>query len=183
VKIGELLELTQSKKLAEIAKEHLEIGEKKAIAGLKEAGCFNISGKRGWFYDKEDKSVLDQSIYDFAPITTRGGKPKAKANVLTEPTKRTKAPKNKTAKEVNDTKNQRSNVSEESSKEEIAKANEQVAPTLEQTSEPTLVVRKRSSFDLDVELMKELKIQAVINDKNVYEMVETAIRKYLQGLK
>lgn len=45
------------------------------------------------------------------------------------------------------------------------------------------IVRKRSSFDIDIELMKDLKIQAVIHDKNVYEIVENAIRKELAEMK
>lgn len=75
--------------------------------------------------------------------------------------------------------NQRSNVP---AKEEIKQANEQMAPTKEGITpikEQTNVVRKRSSFDLDVDLLKKLKIQAVIQDTNVYEMVENAIRNYL----
>ncbi|MEK4125333.1 MULTISPECIES: hypothetical protein [Lysinibacillus] len=44
-------------------------------------------------------------------------------------------------------------------------------------------VRKRSSFDIDIELMKDLKIQAVIHGKNVYEIVENAIRKELTEMK
>ncbi|EDW5948310.1 hypothetical protein AAP92_004639 [Salmonella enterica subsp. enterica serovar Enteritidis] len=53
----------------------------------------------------------------------------------------------------------------------------------ESTKERTNVIRKRSSFDIDIELMKNLKIQAVIHDKNVYEIVENAIRKELAELK
>ncbi|MDQ0884610.1 hypothetical protein [Peribacillus sp. V2I11] len=45
------------------------------------------------------------------------------------------------------------------------------------------VIRKRSSFDLDIELMKDLKIQAIVHDRNVYEIVETAVRQYLKELK
>ncbi|HDR7839259.1 TPA: hypothetical protein QCY33_005586 [Bacillus toyonensis] len=60
--------------MSEIAKENLEIGEKKAVEGLKKAGCYNISGKRGWHFDGDEK-VLQQSIYDFVPPT----KGKAKA--------------------------------------------------------------------------------------------------------
>lgn len=55
--------------------------------------------------------------------------------------------------------------------------------TNESTKERTNVIRKRSSFDIDIELMKNLKIQAVIHDKNVYEIVENAIRKELAELK
>lgn len=56
----------------------------------------------------------------------------------------------------------------------------------EQTKESTkerMKVRKRSSFDIDIELMKDLKIQAVIHGKNVYEIVENAIRKELIEMK
>ncbi|MCU5375505.1 hypothetical protein OCD91_27745, partial [Bacillus pacificus] len=67
------------------------------------------------------------------------------------------------------------------------KGKQEVATTKEQTNvrtlEPKSVVRKRSSFDIDVELMKELKIQAVIHDRNIYEIVETAIRKELTRIK
>lgn len=55
-----------------------------------------------------------------------------------------------------------------------------------QTKESTkerMKVRKRSSFDIDIELMKDLKIQAVIHGKNVYEIVENAIRKELTEMK
>lgn len=52
-------------------------------------------------------------------------------------------------------------------------------PTLERRNEGTNIVRKRASFDIDVNLLKELKVQAVLRDKNVYEMVEQAIRQYL----
>ncbi|OLR84067.1 hypothetical protein BTO25_02560 [Bacillus sp. MB366] len=163
MKIGEIIELTKNKRLSEIAKESLEIGEKKAVEGLKKAGCYNISGKRGWHFDG-DESVLEQSIYDFVPRT----KGKAKANVSTnEPTL------------------QPSNVVKAT--EEVKKGKDEVATTKEQTNvrtlEPKRVIRKRSSFDIDVELMKELKIQAVIHDKNIYEIVETAIRKELARIK
>ena len=161
--IKDILELTQTKRVSEIAKERLEIGEKKAVEGLKKAGCYNISGKRGWHFDG-DESVLEQSIYDFVAPT----KGKAKANVRTnEPTL------------------QPSNVVK--AVEEIKKGKQEVATTKEQTNvrtlEPKSVIRKRSSFDIDVELMKELKIQAVIHDKNIYEIVETAIRKELARMK
>lgn len=56
-------------------------------------------------------------------------------------------------------------------------------PTKELTREQTKIVRKRSSFDIDVKLMKDLKIQAIINGKNVYEIVENAIRKELAEMK
>ncbi|MGZ9644678.1 hypothetical protein ACXX4E_27595 [Bacillus cereus] len=163
MKIKEILELTKTTRVSEIAKNNLDIGEKKAVEGLKKAGCYNISGKRGWHFDG-DESILEQSIYDFVAPT----KGKAKANVSTkEPTL------------------QPSNVV--TAIEEIKKGKQEVATTKAQTNVRTLeqksVIRKRSSFDIDVELMKELKIQAVIHDKNIYEIVETAIRRELAELK
>jgi hypothetical protein len=68
MKVGELLELTKTVKLATIAKERLDFGEKKAVAALKMAGCYSKSGKPGWHFDG-DSSVLEKSIYDFVPPT------------------------------------------------------------------------------------------------------------------
>ena len=39
--------------------------------------------------------------------------------------------------------------------------------------------RKRASFDLDAELLKQLKVKAVLEDKNIYELVEQAIAEFL----
>lgn len=66
-------------------------------------------------------------------------------------------------------------------------------PTLETTKEQMNVlsvqqqphtmgiIRKRTSFDLDVNLIKQLKIKAVMDDRNVYEIVEQAIREHLKA--
>lgn len=64
--------------------------------------------------------------------------------------------------------------------EQTHKKNE---PSNEPTKERSMVIRKRSSFDIDVELMKELKIQSILHDKSVYMIVEDAIRKELAALK
>jgi hypothetical protein len=48
-----------------------------------------------------------------------------------------------------------------------------------QTKEVIGTIRKRTSFDLDTQLVKQLKIKAVMDDRNVYEIVEQAIREYL----
>lgn len=50
------------------------------------------------------------------------------------------------------------------------------------TKEQTNVIRKRASFDIDMDLLKELKVKAVLHDRNVYEIVEDAIRKYLDEM-
>ena len=128
MKIRDILALTQEKRLSEIAKEDLNIGEKPAREALKNAGCYSQSGKKGWYFDG-DEEILDKEIYEFI-------KSKPKANVRTNKTKNLKS---------NETKNE----------------------------------RKRASFDLDAELLKQLKIRAVIEDKNIYELVEQAIKEFL----
>lgn len=159
MKIGEILKLTQTDSLANIARDSLTIGRQKAREGLLKAGCYSINGVRGWFFDGDD-SVLKKSIYDFVEDKKRLPRPKEyKTNVGTK------------------------ELSNKRAKAEIELSNKEVASTLEQTNKRTNIVRKRSSFDLDVELMKDLKIQAIIQDRNVYEIVETAIRQYLTELR
>lgn len=180
MKIREIIELSKTDSLAKIAKEHLNVGKEKAREGLKLAGCYSKNGVKGWFFEG-DESVLDQSIYDFVS-TTRKAKP---------------SPNVSNKKNIS----KKSNVSKESAKVEITQTKKQVAPTIENfntnvkdntnvdfdtnvgTDINTDVNRKRASFDLDVELVKQLKVQAVLQDKNLYEMVEIAIREYLNGLK
>lgn len=52
-----------------------------------------------------------------------------------------------------------------------------------QTNEGKKTERKRVSFDLRVDLHKEFKILAVTEDKNIYEMIEEAMEKYLEERK
>lgn len=186
MKIGELLKLTKTKKISDIAKESLDIGEKPTREALKKAGCFSISGKSGWFFEG-DKNVLEQSIYDFSPpkkINRTTGK--ATANVSTKEPKKelTLEPSNLPAKEEMNLAETQTAVTEEPTnvrtKEPMNVSTKETKNV--STNEPKTIIRKRSSFDIDVELMKELKIKAVLNDKNVYEMVETAIRNYLKDL-
>ncbi|WP_337050904.1 hypothetical protein [Priestia megaterium] len=179
MKIGEILnEIKQGKTLAGIGKD-IGVGKEKLSASLRNAG-YEFNRRDGWFFSEEGEQPLNKKYTEFI-------KGVRKANVSTKKRKN---------EETKERKNQRSNESSNVTvKEEIKQANEQVAPTLEttkerknasskeQTKERSNIVRKRSSFDLDVELMKELKIQAVIHDKNIYEMVETAIRQYLKDLK
>lgn len=133
MKIRKILELTQEKPIAEIAKEYLTIGEKTARQALKQAGCYSIVGQAGWHFDEsENPENLDKSIYEFAEKVKQQEKGvlKAMANLGTN---------------------------------EAAE----------------FVPRKRHSFDLDVRLIKELKLHCVKEDKTLYEVVEAAIREYL----
>lgn len=130
--IKDILEKTQTKTIAEIAKDDLTIGEKITRQALKESGCYTIVGKPGWHFNTNfPASNLGTSIYDFADQVRQREKEELRhaANV--------------------------------------------------QTYESTLVPRKRHSFDLDVRLMKDLKIRCVQSDITLYEAVEDAIRDYL----
>lgn len=165
MKIGKILELIITDTPANIAKRaDVNLSEKSLRKALNKAGYeYRNSGEKGWYFvgDGYEETVQEQLIYDFA---TAG---KAKANVSTN-----------VNKEPKDT-NQRSNVGIKRGKEQVKQASEQSAPTIERTN----VIRKRSSFDMDVELMKELKIQAIIHDRTVYELVKNAVRHYLAELK
>jgi hypothetical protein len=45
------------------------------------------------------------------------------------------------------------------------------------------VERKRVSFDLRTDLHKELKMQALVQEKNIYILIEEALEKYLKESK
>lgn len=141
MKIRDILVLTKEKRLSEIAKEHLDIGEKPARLALKNAGCFYESGKKGWHF-KGDEKILDMEIYEFSNPKASG---KSKKN---------------------------NGVNIENKKDE--KIVEKVVELKEVTEE-----RKRASFDLNVDLLKRLKIIAVYEDKKIYEIVEKALLDYI----
>ncbi|WP_391123503.1 hypothetical protein [Psychrobacillus sp. L3] len=138
MEIREILELTKTKPIAEIAKEYLTIGEKPARAALKRAGCYTIVGQPGWIFDDtENPSNLDRSIYEIADEVKS-----EKKTILKD----------------------RANLD---------------SNQLKYTLENAHIYRKRHSFDLDVALVKELKLHCVKQDKTLYEAVETAIQNYL----
>lgn len=65
LKIREILELSLTEPLEQIAKNQLTIGKVAARDALKRAGCFPKNGKKGWHFEG-DPDVLERSIYDFA---------------------------------------------------------------------------------------------------------------------
>lgn len=137
MKVSEILELTKTMPISEIAKTHLNIGEKPARAALKYAGAYTIVGQSGWFLDKDvEPSILDRSIYELSD-----------------------------------------EVKEERARELKLAAN--LGSNLRDEEEQPSIHRKRHSFDLDVALVKTLKLHCVKQDKKLYEAVETAIRNYL----
>ncbi|MCK2006100.1 hypothetical protein MZM54_32805 [[Brevibacterium] frigoritolerans] len=172
MKIGELLELTQSKKLAEIAKESLEIGEKKTVEALKKAGCYSHSGRRGWHFDG-DSSVLEQSIYEYSTPSQRGlhnAKKEVsatieKATVVTNPS---------------------SQLSDKPEIKQIIKStskqlNKQVGkpaiqPSKNKTSKPDM---KKVTYEIEEWLHDELKIKSIREKRTVSEIVNEIIKKGL----
>ena len=55
--------------------------------------------------------------------------------------------------------------------------------TNETRKEEKKVERKRVSFDLRTDLHKELKMQALLQEKNIYNLIEEALEKYLSEKK
>jgi hypothetical protein len=53
----------------------------------------------------------------------------------------------------------------------------------EKGKEEKKVERKRVSFDLRTDLHKELKLQALMKEKNIYILIEEALEKYLKEKK
>ena len=192
MKIREVLELTQTMRLSDLAKEHLEVGEKKALEALKNAGCYAISGKRGWYYDG-DPSVLEQSIYDF---TTKTINTRPKANGSNRTTNKTKKTKTESVSsksimiengdKIVMTQYPRKKVIEDKT-DEVTEYNpdffEMTGEEVPKVENPPNeeIKRKRMSFDLDTELLKELKIEGIREERPLYEMVENAIRHYLDA--
>lgn len=60
---------------------------------------------------------------------------------------------------------------------------EEEKETNETRKEEKRVERKRVSFDLRTDLHKELKMQALLQDKNIYILIEEALEKYLKANK
>jgi len=54
--------------------------------------------------------------------------------------------------------------------------NEEKVPTLQKK-----LIRKRVSFDLRTDLHKELKMQSLLQEKNIYILIEEALDEYLNN--
>ena len=68
--------------------------------------------------------------------------------------------------------------------EEEKKTNVVLKQEINETrKEEKKVERKRVSFDLRTDLHKELKMQALLQDKNIYNLIEEALEKYLSEKK
>lgn len=170
MKIRELLELTQAEPLAKIAKERLTIGEKTAREALKAAGCYSISGKRGWYYDG-DPSVLEQSIYDFAP-TKKAKKEIDRARKEVSATiEKAKAVNNPASQLSDNTENKQEN------KPAIKEINK---PTIKQTNKQAgFPAMKKVTYEIEEQLHDQLKIKAIVEKRTVSEIVNEIIKRAL----
>lgn len=185
MKIKEILNLTQTMRVSEIAKD-LEIGEKKAVAGLKKAGCTFTSGRSGWYLaEGTDESVLEKSIYDFAPI----GRSKAK-NVVNSAKREVSA----TVEEAEVVNNPSSQLPDKTdSKEENKPTNKQISKQVgkpidrligKQIRNPigksiSKSVMKKVTYEIETQLHNELKIKAIREDRTVSDIVNEIIKTAL----
>lgn len=163
MKIKEILELTQSKKLADIAKESLEIGEKPTREALKSAGCYSISGKRGWHFDG-DKDVLERSIYDFAPPTRRKGKTVISAEKEVAATKWVDVKIEKDEYEPKAVKNPSSQQINKQDKKQV----------IQESNKP---VSKKVTYEIESRLHDQLRIKAILEKRTVSEIVNDIVKR------
>jgi hypothetical protein len=162
MKIIELIKLTETKPLKEIAKEeakHLSGFEKKVRTIFKEIGVIpKGTGKSGWNVENADPGKLQLDVGSFEVFKPRTAKT---------------IKKERTEEEIN--------VSRETTKEKTYdKIKEQdIKPTKEEKPK----VRKRASFDIDKDVLKRLRMYAIQEEKNTYELVEKAIVQFLEDVK
>ncbi|OOR17170.1 hypothetical protein [Bacillus cereus] len=184
MKIKDILNLTQTMRVSEIAKD-LEIGEKKAVAGLKKAGCTFTSGRSGWYLaEGTDEGVLEKSIYDYAPI----GRSKAK-NVVNSAKREVSATVE--AEVVNNPSSQLPDKTD--SKEENKPTNKQISKQVgkpidrligKQIRKPigkpsSKSVMKKVTYEIETQLHNELKIKAIREDRTVSDIVNEIIKTAL----
>jgi len=158
MKIGEIFEAMKTEKIADIAKRIEGISEKPLRTALKKAGYeYSNAEPKGWHFAGTGEEPTDKSIFDYHT--------KATANY-----RRNERTKENTGELKNIRTNERNH---DTIKEQTEKT----------TKEEGNKMRKRASFDIENELLKELKIYAIREEKNVYEVVENAIRTYLNERK
>ncbi|WP_141539754.1 hypothetical protein [Priestia megaterium] len=177
MKIKEVLEMTKENKLSHVVKE-INVGRDRLRNFLNEIGCEHQRAKTEWIYKGDRPEILEENIYNYVHKTG-----------IRKPNKeRTNERKNEsTNKEIKTSSNKDLNIkSEERTNEPTIKGTKEPKKerTEERKSKPTnetlKISRKRTSFDLDIELVKKLKLKAVQEDKNLYELVENAIRDLLK---
>ena len=104
MKIGEILELTQTMNIATIAKQIDGISEKPLRALLRKVGCVHHAGKKGWEYEGDDPDILGRSIFDFKTPKANNNKKASKNDNSRDIIKNVDSNTTKVNKEVNDMK-------------------------------------------------------------------------------
>lgn len=162
--------LAEGERVQDIAEE-IGINRSTLREAIKRGGWDVVNGRRGsnseWQYTGTEPEPLDE------PLRVGASNRKSAKKFLVE---RSNELKNETTKELL---NERTNEGNNGTTKELSNQRSNVG-TEEQKNEPIQTVRKRASFDLDVDLLKRLKMEAILRDKNIYEMVEEAIKKYLE---
>jgi predicted HicB family RNase H-like nuclease len=156
MKIIEILEKTFEIKTAEIAKK-LPVGEKRLREIFKAIGAKPTKGKRGWSYENVDSADLEKDISDFVTPTAKRKKETQKS---TQPEKKVSAKPE----------------SQVSAKTEIQ---ENVKPESRQYGQPTSKTVKKVTYEIDEDLHFKLRMTAFQLKKNVSELVEQAMREFL----
>lgn len=166
--IREVLKMTESKKIAEIARDHLVIGEKRTRIALRAAGCFTLNGKRGWKSKPNNEIALNKSIYDFVP-------PKPTARTLEVTQESDKMSSNGSTLNVYG-KNKKSKPKQPN------KSEKDLEPITLVNGETKIPERNRTSFDIDTQVHKDLKKYCVdSSEKWAYRVVEKAIVEYMKN--
>lgn len=159
IKIGEYFEKIKAGQTNKAIAESIGKPAKALNRALQRAGYKYDATAKEWQYAGEGAEPLDE-VFVFGASGQR-----VSETVKSQDT-------NEGTKEIS---NEQTNV--QTNQPTKSRTNKQ---TKVQAIEQKNIVRKRSSFDIDVELTRQLKVKAAMEDKNVYEMVEQAIRDYLQ---
>lgn len=160
MKIKEIIELSKHETLEEISKKHLTIGLKRARAALKAAGCYNITGVKGWHYEG-DPAILERSIYEFV----------AKGNPVSQ------KPRNPEVKQIRKTENQKGGNMENQLTN--IPTNKQ---TIQKENNTESKKSKKVTYEIEEYLHDELKMRSIREKRNVSEIVNEILKGALSKL-
>jgi predicted HicB family RNase H-like nuclease len=178
MKIKEILELTYDKKtnLEKISAEKLPYGYKKVKAILLSIGAKTPpKGKKGWEYENVKETDLEKDITEF------GGQVKStEKNSNSRQFERISKTQEKNKSEKNNVINpEKHDIMEEETKQ-VKEVKQSKQPTNNPTNEEERkVVVKKVTYEIDEDLHYELRMKAFQQKKNVSELVEQALREYL----
>jgi hypothetical protein len=176
MKIREIIDLTkQGKNISQIAKEHLPCGEKKSREILVSLGAEKpISGSRsGWDYGIIGADVLEKDISEF--ITKKAT---AKSRQTQKSTKKENNNNSKTEK--HDIINPNLQESRGNGITENQPTNKMEYRQFEQTmTQETRRPTKKVTYEIDEDLHFEYRMLAFRQKRNVSELVEQAMKEFL----